>query len=72
MSVSSRLSPFSEATPTEMVTWTDGPPSGSVPTGTDRAAMCVRSRSAMLSASVSRACGSRMANSSPPNRPARS
>jgi hypothetical protein len=41
-------------------------------TGTDNAAMTVRSRSAMARAWSSRVCGSRTANSSPPNRPARS
>jgi hypothetical protein len=51
----------------------ESPPIGSSsPIGTDSAAMAARSRSAMASAWSSRVCGSRIANSSPPNRPARS
>jgi hypothetical protein len=38
----------------------------------DMAAIRVRSRSAMISALAWCVCGSRIANSSPPNRPARS
>jgi hypothetical protein len=83
--VSSEPTRSSAATPIETVTRTHVPagpvslpPSPSPPplslslTGTDKAAMAVRSRSAMARAWSSRVCGSRTANSSPPNRPARS
>src|SRR5215470_13993617 len=72
MSVSSRLSPFKAATPTEMVSLMTWPDLFLSSTGMDMAATWARRRSATLSASISRACGSRIANSSPPNRPARS
>ena len=71
-SVSSEPIRSSEATPTETVSLMTGPVAASSPTPMVSEAMCVRSRSAMRSAWASRVCGSRIANSSPPNRPARS
>jgi hypothetical protein len=53
--VSSQLAPSRAATPTEMVTLTNGPDSASSSTGMDIAAIWVRQRSAKLSASTSRA-----------------
>ena len=58
--------------PTETVRLMRADEVASSSTGMDMAAICARRRSAMLSAFASFVWGSRMANSSPPNRPARS